>query len=378
MAASLGESMREQQVMNRRVTSVRVLAVCIAVLFTAGTAEALAGTGAAARVRPAPSEPPGPQAMTQAPAPPAPPPASTLATEPEPAAALPVLPTAPVPVPPPPLPPAPAFPPHAKPGAVSLAPGASAAEVLAAEYPAHGAARQIDGEQATFSWAVIIGINDHEGATRDNVASAQDAVLLREQLLSRGWRDDHILVLTDRDAVHDRIVRALEWLARSSDARSRVVFSYSGHTRQRSGDPDGDGEALDEGLWPADNRYLWDADLGRLLGAVQAQEVWITIQACEAAGFADPGMTVPGRLVTWSSREDEKSFEDPDAGFSVQGSYLIEEGFRDGYGDADTDGRVSVQEAAVWAGPRAHIRTAGQQSPQMSDALGRPFFLEIP
>lgn len=343
--------------------SLRWLALCITALFTAGAAEALASAKPSGRDRSLAA-----QAVVPVPPPPVP------------ASAVTPVPTAPAPAPPPADPPAPppAFPPHADPRQAILSAGAGSAEILAAEYPDHAAARQVDGEPASFSWAVVVGINDHEGATRDNVASAQDAVLLREQLLARGWRDDHILVLTDRHAGHDRIVRALEWLARSTDARSRFVFSYSGHTRQRSGDPDGDGETLDEGLWPADNRYLWDADLGRLLGAVRAGEGWISIQACEAAGFADPGITGPGRVVTWSSREDEKSFEDPDAGFSVQGSYLLEEGFRDGYGDADADGRVSVQEAAVWAGPRAHLRTAGQQSPQLSDSLGRPFFLEIP
>ncbi|MDQ3972882.1 MAG: caspase family protein, partial [Actinomycetota bacterium] len=224
--------------------------------------------------------------------------------------------------------------------------------------------------------ALLAGINDHAGRTRDNVGSYQDAVLLRQILLANGWRDDHILLLGERQATRDRVVRGLEWLSRKTDARSVAVFSYSGHTRQASA-ADGDAETLDEGLWGADNAYLWDGDLGRMLGAVAAGRMWISIQACEAAGFNDAGTERPGRVLTYSSYEHEKSYEDPEFGHSVQGRFLLMEGLAQGWGDADGDGTVSVQEAQRWATPRADIRASGRQTMVLVDGVGSPFTLRV-
>lgn len=285
----------------------------------------------------------------------------------------------PLPLPPPPPPPLlpaidaePAPPPSPEPA--SLDPDAAA---FARQFPEHAAARQIPGDPSTHGWAVVIGVNDYAGRIRDLVGSVPDALLLRDALYAAGWREDHVLVLTDQAASQVTVERALRWLARSADHTSKVVVSFSGHTRLRHNDPDGDGESTDEGVWTADNGTLWDAELGRLLGPVRAGQLWLTIQACEAAGFDDLGTTGPGRLVTWSSREEEGSYDDPEQGASVQGHYLFAEGLRDGYGDADGDGRLSVQEAAAWAAPRASTRSDGLQTPVTLDGLGRPFFLQL-
>jgi hypothetical protein len=57
---------------------------------------------------------------------------------------------------------------------------------------------------------------------------------------------------------------------------------------------------------------------------------------------------------------------------------MFAEGFRDRFADRNGDGRISVQDAWNWATPRAHTRTAGQQTPVISDGFdGRPFYLEI-
>jgi hypothetical protein len=240
--------------------------------------------------------------------------------------------------------------------------------LFAEEFPEHAAARQVEGEPATHHWAVIIGVNDYVGPTGNTFGSVPDALVLRDILLARGWRSDHVLVLTDRMGDHDRTVRALEWLARKTDERSTVVVSSSGHIRHKGGRT---------GLWPADNQFIWSEDLGRMLGAIRAERMWITFQGCHAGGLAAPGIEGPGRVVTYSSPVTQKSFEDPETQHSLQGFYVFAEGIRDGWGDADGDGRVSVQEAWAWGAPRAEIRSAGLQSPVLVDGLGRPFFLEI-
>lgn len=299
-----------------------------------------------------------------APAPPAvepgPAPAPAPALDPAPAPA-----PQPAPQPEPAPQPAPNPQPEREPMAAS---GQSDSErIFAQEHPAHAAARQTD-DPATRSWAVLVGVDRYAGRTANTLGSVADVLVLREVLLRHGWRDEHILVLTDGTATHDRVVRGLEWLARSTDERSTVVFSFSGHMRHDRGV---------SALWPSDNRFIWAGDFSRMMGAIPAGRMWASLQGCHAEGMRAPGLEGDGRIVTYSSRTAEKSYEDPEVGHSVQGYYLFAEGFRDRWGDEDRDGRVSVQEAWRWAAPRAHRRTAQQQTPVISDGAGGAFHLEV-
>lgn len=257
------------------------------------------------------------------------------------------------PAPPEPAPPAPAWP---------------AQETFATRYPEHAAARQVDGEPATFHWAVIVGVNDYQGSTGSTLGSVADATVLRDELLRRGWRPDHVLIMTDGEATRDWVVMAMQWLAASTDERSTVVFSMSGHQRHKGGNT---------ALWPADNAYLWNTELGALAGAIRADRMWLSLQGCHAEGLRAAGVEGPNRIVTYSSRTAEKSYEDPDVGHSVMGNYLFAEGIRDGWGNGGQPQGVTVQGAFEWAAPRANTRTAGQQTPLMVDGLGRPFTLDI-
>lgn len=248
-------------------------------------------------------------------------------------------------------------------------------------YPAHAGAGRDPGRPATTRWAVLIGINEHAGTTRDNVASRQDAEALAAHLHQLGWLDDHVLVLTDHAATGETIQQALAWLARKAQQGDLAVVHYSGHVKQRSGDPDGDGEQLDELLWPSDNDFVSDRTFTRLLRAVPAT-LWVNIAACEAAGVIDAGLAGPGRLLTFSSREVEKSYEDPEAGNSVWGRFLIAEGMQAAAADNDGNGDVTVEEAAAYAAPRAEAYTSrqrfGPQRPVIVDGDGSSLSLRIP
>lgn len=248
-------------------------------------------------------------------------------------------------------------------------------------FPDQAAAAQDPADPATTRWAVVIGINEHQGHTRDNVASRQDAEELRGHLLELGWRDDHILLLTDHQASGETIQQGLRWLARKTDEHSTSVVHYSGHTKQWPHDVDGDGEVVDEGLWPSDNRFVTDRTFVSLLDGVRGR-LWVDLAACEAEGLGDPGLARAGRILTFSSREDQKSYEDPSVDNSVWGFFLIDEALRAGFGDADGDGDVTVQEAFAFAAPRAAERTSrqphGPQNPVLVDLLDGPFSLRIP
>ena len=259
----------------------------------------------------------------------------------------------------------------------------ASATSLAERFPAQHAATQDPADPASTRWALLIGINRHRGSVADNIGSRQDAEALRAHLLAQGWRDDHILLLTDRDATGGAIRDGLRWLADKTDGSSVAVFHYSGHSKKWYGvDRDGDGEVTDEGLWPTDDDFIVDSELVRLLDPVRPSALWVSFASCNAAGFADEGLAQPGRVLTFSSGESQKSYEHPSWGHSVWGWFLIEQALRGGVGDLDGNGTVSVEEAWTWARPHAIDTTArqryGAQDAVIIDDLEGDFLLGIP
>ncbi|HEX9766533.1 MAG TPA: caspase family protein [Nitriliruptorales bacterium] len=254
---------------------------------------------------------------------------------------------------------------------------------FAGRFPAHAAANESARDPSTSRWALLIGVNEHTGRTRDNVGSRQDAEDLADHLSSNGWRDDHVLLLTDATATRRHILEGLAWLARKTSDDSIVVIHYSGHVKQWYGwDVDGDGESTDEALWPSDNQFIVDSDFSERVARVRASRLWVDIGGCEAAGFADSPMIRSRAVYTFSSEEDEKSYEDPSAANSIWGWYLVDRGLLQGHADRDNNGRVSVEEAFDYAGPRATARTSSQergpQTPVIIDNLPGDFIFEIP
>lgn len=218
-------------------------------------------------------------------------------------------------------------------------------------------------------WALIVGVDRFQGATRPNFGAVNDAADVRQALLKAGWADDHIKVLTDGGATAAAIRSGLQWLVDHSGPTSMSVFHYSGHVKQ---------VGPTEYLWPHDNAFIADVELAGKLRQLKGQ-AWIDISGCEAAGF-DEGVSAPNRLFTASSRANEKSYEIPDMRQSVFTLLLVEQALVNGAGDANRDGRVSVQEAFAYAAERAPKITAGQsqgaQHPVMAGWDGTPLFLD--
>ena len=222
---------------------------------------------------------------------------------------------------------------------------------------------------ASERWALIIGIDRFQGATRPNFGGAADAADFRQALVKNGWADDHIRVLTDGAATAGAIRAGLQWLVEHSGPTSLSVIHYSGHVKQ---------VGTTEYLWPHDNAFIADTELAGKVRELKGQ-AWVDISGCEAAGF-DEGISGPNRLFTGSSRANEKSYEIPDMRHSVFTFLLIDKAMLQGEGDANRDGRVSVQEAFDYAAPRAPQITAGQsqgaQHPVIAGWDGTPLFLD--
>ncbi len=265
----------------------------------------------------------------------------------------------------------------------AAAPGYSAHPAIDAGWPAQAQAWQNPADPATTRWALLIGINDHMGRVADNYGSRQDAEDLRAHLLAQGWRDDHILLITDRNATRANIVDGIRWLAAKTNHQSLGIFHYSGHSKKWYGqDHDGDGEVTDEGIWPTDDRFIVDSEFVRLMDAVNPFALWVNFSTCNSAGFADPGLAKPGRILTFSSGEPQKSYENPAWDNSVWMYWLVDEGMRQGRADANVDGRITVEEAFWWARVPAQqttkLQSRGQQDAVIVDLVDGDFDFVIP
>jgi hypothetical protein len=222
---------------------------------------------------------------------------------------------------------------------------------------------------AAERWALIVGVDRFAGGTRPNYGAVNDAADVRAALLKAGWADDHIKVLTDGGATAASIRAGLQWLVDHSGPTSLSVFHYSGHVKQ---------VGSTEYLWPHDNAFIADTELAGKLRQLKGR-AWVDISGCEAAGF-DEGISAPNRLFTASSRANEKSYEIPDMRQSVFTLMQVEQAMLGGLGDANKDGKVSVQEAFAYAAARAPQFTAGQkqgpQHPVIAGWDGTPLFLD--
>jgi caspase domain-containing protein len=208
--------------------------------------------------------------------------------------------------------------------------------------------------------AVVVGINQFLGKTRPNIGAAQDAMNTRDLLVRNGWPESSIRLLTDAGATAANMRSALQWLSENKDPDSYSVFFYSGHVKQVAGDPDHDGEDLDEFLWPHDNQFISDGELAGYLKGIGGH-AWIAISGCEASGF-DDGVSSDKRIFTASSLESEKSYEYPQWSSSVWAGLFVEQGMLQGKADADHDGTVTLFEASDYAARIAPQMTAGQET----------------
>lgn len=260
----------------------------------------------------------------------------------------------------------------------AAASSSSGSASFAKKYPEQANAYYDPAVPATNYWALLIGINDYAGKTRDNVGSYQDARDLRKYLLRLGWHSDHITLIANRDATATRIIQGIRWLRSKTNTSSVVVFHYAGHEKPVRTSKDGDDEKRDVALWVADNKLITDGRLGQEMDKIAAAKMWIDLAVCRAGGFSDAGMVHSGRVLTFSSPESELSYEDPRLKHSVFGWYLTMEGLRQGLGDLNGDGIVTVEEAFKYARPLVVDHTDGRQHPKIKDKLSGQLNLRPP
>ncbi len=245
-------------------------------------------------------------------------------------------------------------------------------------YPSQSRAGRQSGVPASNYWALLIGINEYAGSTRDNIGSYQDARDLRKYLVSLGWRSDHIVLLTNTNATASMILQSIRWLASKTNSSSVVAFNYAGHERPVRSSSDGDNESRDIALWASDNKLILDGTLGKELNRVRASKMWLNFAVCRAAGFNDRGTIKTGRVVTYASKESELAYEDPAVHHTVFGWYEVNEGMIQKLGDGNKDGKIAVEEAYKYARPHAIKRSSSRQHPSIVDKVSGGLYLRPP
>lgn len=225
------------------------------------------------------------------------------------------------------------------------------AALVAAALPVAAAPPQGDDK-----FALIVGVDDHVGRTRDNVGAVGDAIAFQQLVQKDGFRPDRVRVLTDGAATASAIRDGLQWMVDNCGENSYCLIHISGHTKQTGGGDSTGG--LHEHIWASDNRFISDDEFAGYVKRLRGH-VWVDLANCESAGF-DHGIASPRRLFTGASQESEKGFESPEWANSVWTGSLVEKAMLEGHGDANGDGHVTLREALPYAAETSTRMTQGQ------------------
>ncbi len=196
-------------------------------------------------------------------------------------------------------------------------------------------------------FALVVGIEKYAGRTHDTVGGVGDVLAVKRALIGSGWRQDHILTLTDQQATASAIRAGLTWLRDHSSPKTFSVFHYSGHTCIASRGPCASGHAY---LWSHDNQFIPEDEIVDRLKQVQGKQ-WFDASACEGGAY-DRGYSSPDRLFTGASAASETAYEEPEWNRSVWTGLAWDFGYN--RGAADPSG-------AAYHSTIAQLATYGQQ-----------------
>jgi hypothetical protein len=218
------------------------------------------------------------------------------------------------------------------------------------------------GIPAALRWAALVGIQDYASPTHDTVGGTEDVIAVKRALLHSGWRSDHILVVSGKDASAAGIQHAMSWLAAHSSPKTFSLFHYSGHVciASRGGCPSGH-----TWLWSQDNRFLSEDSVAAQLRQVKGH-AWFDFAGCESGAF-DVGLHSANVLFTSASQANETAYEVPEWKESVWTGLLWERGYDGGQASNGVHHGSDVGSMSRYAQARAveltSKQSAGSQHP---------------
>jgi hypothetical protein len=241
--------------------------------------------------------------------------------------------------------------------------------------PPGGAVAAANRDGGGRVYGVFAGISEYGGRASNLAYTAEDAIRVRDAMLSGGgMREQDGILLTDAQATVGSIQSAIRQVAAQAGPDDTFVFFYSGHGGRipRAGGPQpADPDGLDETLEFYD-AGMTDDDFEALLSEVNAGKIIILLDACFSGGFAKDVISVPGRMGLFSSEEDVTS--SVAVKFRAGGflAVFVADAIAEGLADRDGDGGISAIELSQYVheryssdvksgGPGDYVRTGGPQ-----------------
>ncbi len=131
--------------------------------------------------------------------------------------------------------------------------------------------------------ALIIAVGDYDKAATgwSPISSANDVPLVRDALVSQGFKADNIAVLQDEKATKKAVIEYLNTLVKETQPGDVVVIHYSGHGQQITDNNNDEVDGYDEALIPVDAKarftkgvyegenHIRDDEMGELLNKIR-------------------------------------------------------------------------------------------------------------
>jgi uncharacterized caspase-like protein len=230
-----------------------------------------------------------------------------------------------------------------------------------------------DKEPAANKWAVVVGIADYEGSEFDLWHADEDAKEMASALIENyGFDKGNIKLLLNRKATYTAIVSAIDWLIENEDAKSTVVFFFSGHGfravegESEPWDSDTESDGYDEGIVSYDFYGLPDGFLQQKLSTLESQKVALCFGSCHSGGMFDDASDLQGenRVIASACGADEYAWDYLLLGNTLWGKYFVDEGLLQGLAGPQADD--SIEEAHDYAYTEVTAERSDSH-PQLSD-----------
>ncbi len=153
--------------------------------------------------------------------------------------------------------------------------------------------------EETEYWAVLVGINNYPGQSKDLPYSINEISSFKNALLhGENWLPSHIQVLSDKNASREGIFDALEWLDEQEDENDVTVFYYIGHGSQDYN--------RNESLSVYDSK-ISDKELDEQFDNLEGRVV-IILDCCHSGGFIEE-LGQMKRVILTACSKDEAAYQ---------------------------------------------------------------------
>ncbi|MBI5410442.1 MAG: caspase family protein, partial [Nitrospirae bacterium] len=267
--------------------------------------------------------------------------------------------------------------------------------VSTAPVPADQRGVKIEGKDADqyvaaqygTSWAVVIGINDYQHQRVPKLQYAvNDAVAVERALVARGFRQEHIIKLLDREATKTRIETVLgDDLRQQVGQNDRVLVFFAGHgktDRLRSGEEEGYLIPVDGDPSKLFSTAVSMSALRQISERLSAKHILYVVDSCYSGyalfnrGISDDLLEEivkkPAIQILTAGRQQDQAQERNGHGVFTE---VLLRGLE---GDAFAGKNwLSLEELGVWMKQRVYVESNRKQVPQYGNLSGEGQFVFV-